>query len=189
MKNWIMALMFGLVMAFGVSANAQTVKVPEEQRSSWRGKSIDDYYRYVGPDIDIQAGVGYHFDTFSKSKDDALGIGRLRVGALYVPKYPWALSAGITVEPNTLSAVVWGTQVEAMHFASGFWLRGGVGADYYVRPHFNAALGYSLFGVEVQGFSQGDIAPNRFGNQREGIALLGVVRIPIGFILYVFDKK
>lgn len=189
MKQLIAAVVFVAMMVFGVSASAQTVKVPERQAMTWKGKSIDDYYRYVGPDIDIQAGAGYHWDTASKSQDAVLGMGRIRMGVLHIPHWPWAFSAGLTMEPNSLSAIVWGGQAEVLHLGSGLWARAGGGSDIYVRPHFNAAVGYSLIGIEIQGFSAGDFAPNVLNDHREGVAILAVGRIPLGYLFYVFNKN
>src|SRR5690242_20532882 len=152
MKNWITAMMFGLLMLVGGVASAeehQVVRVPQKQESKYRG-DIDGFYRCTGPDIDLQIGGGYHWDTADKNRDTGLGMGRLRVGVLHIPRWPWAFSVGITGELNTISTMDWGLQGEVLHLGSGLWLRAGASADYFLRPHANAAIGYSLFGFEVQ---------------------------------------
>jgi len=154
----------------------------------WHGQ-VDDFFHYTGFDLDIQAGIGYHFDTRIATNDASNGFVRARIGVLHVPQYPWAIFGGMTLEGNYLSGCVWGLQGELIHQAFGGWIRGGFGSDQYVRPHFNAAIGYSLFGVEVQGYSVGPYASESFNDKREGIAVMGVVRIPIGYIAYVFSKR
>lgn len=170
------ALMFAFILSVLVpmSAQAQTVN------AKWQGRSINDYYKYIGPDIDIQGGVGY---TWDKSHENAFGMGRLRAGILGVPNYPWVVSVGLTSELNSHSTFIWGGQAEVMHLASGFWLRGGLGGDYLGRPSFNTALGYSLFGIELQGLGSGPT------HNLDTMAVMATIRIPIGFLIYVFTKN
>lgn len=185
-KFAVLALLCGSFM-LSFDANAQQPQtqpaVQNQPASAWRGK-IDDYYRYVGPDFDLQVGAGYHWDTANKMRSDALGMGRVRVGLLYVPKWPWAFSVGVTGEVNNMPVGIFGGQAEALHLATGWWLRGGGALDHQGRPHFNAALGWSLFGAEVQGFSVGNS-----NDPREGVALLATVRVPVGYLIYVLSKK
>lgn len=143
-------------------------------------RTIDDFYRYGGPDIDLQGSLGYHWDTVSR--DAILGLGRLRGGYMWVTGYPWIVSAGVTMEINSYTSPVWGGQLEIMNFGAGLWARAGVGADYQAHPHFNGAIGWSLFGVELSGFTASPF------DSRQGFAVLGTIRIPVGFIIYTVKK-
>lgn len=186
MKKLIVAMLFGLMMLCVRGANAQTVQVPQQQAASWKGSNINAYYRYTGIDLDIQGGAGYSFDTYSKANDSILGFGRMRVGVLHIPRYPFAISLGPTVEMNNINGIIWGFQGEIMDFGMGAWARAGVGMDYRTHPQINAALGWSLFGAEVRFTGDGaGIDPYH----RESVAVLGVVRIPIGFLGYVASRK
>lgn len=185
MKQLIVAMVFGMLMVLGGVANAQTVQVPQKQNAEWHGSDINSYYRYTGIDLDLQGGVGYSFDTYSKANNTILGFGRMRIGVLHIPKYPFAIMVGPTIEASNLG-VVWGGQAEVMDFGIGVWARAGVGLDYRTHPQLNAALGWSLFGVEVRYAGDGaGIDPYH----RESLAVLGVVRIPIGFLGYVASRK
>lgn len=184
----IVPVLFGLALTS--PADAQTVTVPKASQPSWQGKSIDEYYRYVGPDLDIQGGVGYDWNLSHNENSMVMGFLRVRTGVLWVPRWPWAFAAGMTVEGNNLPSfsnangtVTLGGQFEALHVGSGLWFRGGVSADGQARPHFNAAFGHSLFGVELQTVSSG---PNGYN---DNVAVLGTLRIPLGFVFYVFDKS
>lgn len=184
----IASVLAGLVLT--TPASAQTVTVPKASHPTWQGKSIDEYYRYVGPDLDIQGGVGYNWNTTHAENDGVIGFMRLRTGVLWIPHWPWAFAAGMTVEGNNLPSfpssnvtLSLGGQFEALHMGSGLWLRAGVSGDGQARPHFNAAFGHSLFGVELQAGGSG---PNGYN---DNIAVLGTLRIPLGYVFYVFDKS
>lgn len=164
------------LLAFLAASSAATVEAQTPTHS------MNDFYRYIGPDVDLQGGLGYQYDTTAAIRNTVLGFGRLRMGAMWIPTYPWVFSVGPTVELNTSTLPVWGTQVEVMNFGAGLWLRGGVGLDYSAHPHFNAALGWSLVGVELNGFSAGPY------DTHGGVAVLATVRIPIGFLGYVLSR-
>lgn len=186
MKKLMNAMLFGIIMFFGAAASAETVNVPQQQHaSSWQGSNINSYYKYIGLDLDLQGGAGYTFDTYSKSNNTILGFGRMRVGILYIPRYPFAISLGPTVEVNNLG-IIWGGQAEVMDFGMGIWGRVGAGMDYRTHPQLNAAIGWSLFGVEGRYTGDGaGIDPYH----RESYSVLAVIRIPIGFLGYVASRK
>ena len=184
----IVPVMLGLAVTS--TSNAQTVTVPKTAQPSWQGKSIDEYYKYVGPDLDIQGGVGYNWNMTHGENSMPMGFLRVRTGVLWVPRWPWALSVGMTVEGNNLPSfqngngtLSVGGQFEGLHVGSGLWFRGGVSTDSQARPHFNAAFGHSLFGVELQTVSSG---PNGYN---DNVAVLGTLRIPLGFVFYVAEKS
>lgn len=184
MKKVVMlaVLLCGLFLSFG--AEAQQAQAPIKTQTTWRGQSINDYYKYVGPDFDLQLGAGYRWDTGDKQLNSPFGMGRFRMGVLWVPTWPWAISTGFTAETTSLPTMSWGVQTEALHLGSGFWARGGVALDYYGRPHGNMGLGWSLFGAELHGFSPG--VSNR---PEEGVALMATFRVPLGFLIYVMTKQ
>lgn len=167
------------ILAFLAVSSAANV---EAQTTTTQSQSVSDFYRYVGPDIDLQVGGGYQWNTFNAIHNTTIGMSRLRMGVMWVPKYPWTFSVGPTLELNSSTTPVWGAQVEVLNFGAGLWLRVGGGMDYQAHPHYNAALGWSVFGVEVNGFSAGP-----YDNQM-GVAILGTARIPLGFIIYTFTK-
>lgn len=177
MRHFISALALITASAFTTNVEAQTQPI-----TTTTVHSIDDFYRYLGPDVDLQVGAGYHWETVNANQDTTLGMGRLRLGYLWVTGYPWAVSAGMTLELNTTTTPVWGLQAEVLNLGAGVWLRGGGGLDYQVRPHYNMALGWSIAGVEVDGFAMGPY------DNRQGVAVLGVVRIPLGYLGYVVSK-
>lgn len=186
----VASILFGLILTSTQKADAQTVNVPQSSQASWRGGSIDNYYRYVGPDLDIQGGVGYNWNTTHADQNDILGFVRVREGVLWVPHWPWAFAAGMTVEANNLPSfqgtrgtISIGGQFEAIHIGSGLWFRAGTSVDGQARPHFNAAVGQSLFGIELQTVNAG---PNGYDNN---VAVLGTLRIPLGFVFYVIEKS
>ena len=174
MRNLAFALAF-LAASSAVSVEAQTTPTITTH-------SVNDFYRYLGPELDLQGGVGYQYDTTAALRNTILGMGRLRVGGLWIPTYPWVFSFGPTLELNTSTLPVWGAQVEVLNFGAGLWLRGGGGLDYSAHPHYNVALGWSLVGVEVSGYSAGPY------DTHGGVAVLGTLRLPLGFIGYVFNR-
>lgn len=192
MKQLIMAMVFGLMMALGMKrAEAQTVQVPQKQASEWRG-SIDSYYRTTTWDIDLQGGVGYVMDTTSKTNNFTLGFVRARAGVLTVPTYPWIIAFGPTFELNNFGATypspgaAFGAQIELTNFGIGWWARVGPSLDTSSRPSIAGAVGWSFFGVEARYTGNwGYIDPVH----NESYAVLGTVRLPIGVIAYALSRK
>jgi hypothetical protein len=111
----------------------------------------------------------------------------MRFGALWVPTWPWALTLGGTVEVNNLPVGIGGVQAEALHLGSGLWVRAGAGMDPFARPHMNAAAGWSIFGLEVSGFPRNSVVTNG-QDPREAVSLFATIRIPLGYVFYVFAK-
>lgn len=176
------ALVVALVAAFLFTVGtAKAQQTPGQTIIPPSGHTVNDFYRYIGPDLDLQGGVGYQWGVPTPSSS-TFGMARLRGGLMWIPQYPWVFSAGATFEINSTTLPVWGAQVEVMNFGAGLWLRGGAGLDYSAHPHFNAAVGWSVVGVELSHFTAGPY------DNREGVAVLATVRIPVGFILYVFQK-
>lgn len=171
MKKLLMLVLLMGSMLLSSSANAQI-------KTEWHGKSINDFYRYVGPDFDIQLGVGHQWE----GQGHTYGMTRFRTGVLWVPSYPWVLSFGVTSEINSWPTVAWGGQAEVLHVASGIWGRGGGALDYQARPHFNVGVGWSLFGAELSSMSPGPY------DTHQGIAAMATIRIPIGMLVYVLNK-
>lgn len=143
--------------------------------------TINEFYQYVGPDIDFQGGVGFHWEINNVDQNTVLGMGRVRLGLLYFPGYPWAIAGGPTFEINTTTNPVWGLQAEVLNMGAGLWFRGGGGMDYNARYHYNMALGWSIVGIEINGFGLGY-------DNRSGTSVIATLRIPVGYIIYIINK-
>lgn len=161
--------------------------VPADQsKSAYRG-NMDEYYHYFGLDIDLQGGGGYFWGE--NKVERGIAFGRVRGGVLYAT-WPFIYAIGATFEANNLSPLNFGLQVEATHLGAGIWAQLGGSVDWKGQPAGMLSLGWSIFGVEGQIRSYKDALdvamPSNYG---VGFQLVGKVRIPIGFILYVLNKK
>jgi hypothetical protein len=96
---------------------------------------------------------------------------------------PVFLSLGATYELSNLSAATIGVQGEWMNLEVGVWGQAGPIFDvaHGGRPGVMAALGWSIFGVEVQGRDMQDAG---FVG-----AIYAKLRIPIGIIAFGFRGR
>jgi hypothetical protein len=78
------------------------------------------------------------------------GFGRARAGVMYIHDAVH-LSLGLTYEYSDRQAATFGLQAEVMHLSIGAWAQAGFLLDTQPHPGFMAAVGWSLFGHEVQG--------------------------------------
>lgn len=101
------------------------------------------------------------------------GFGRARAGVMYIHDNVH-LSLGATYEYSDRQAATFGLQAEAMHLRVGIWAQAGLLIDTQPQPGFMAAVGWSLFGLELQ------------GREYEGLgftpALYLKLRVPFGVI-------
>ena len=167
-------------------ADAGADAAPEPQgQSKYRG-DINSYYRYFGLDLDVSGGGGYHWGERGIGRP--VGFGKIRGGLMYAT-WPFVYSIGATFESNNLSPAAWGLQAEVTHIGAGIWLQVGGMIDWKAQGAFTAALGWSVFGIEAQLRGYQDALPEPTQYFGYGISILGKVRVPIGFILYVLSRK
>lgn len=154
--------------------------------TKYRG-SIDAYYKYTGLDLDISGGGGYHWGT--NDQKAGIAFGRVRGGIMHV-SWPFMYAVGATYEINNMSPAAWGAQAEILHIGAGIWAQVGASVDYKAQFAGIASVGWSMLGIEAQIRGYKDALPftqpNDFGY---GFTLVGKIRIPVGFILYVLSRK
>jgi len=144
---------------------------------------LSGYYRATMLDLNFEGGGG----AFWGNRDSGVGFGRVRAGVMFAG-WPVTTSFGATFEINNLSMATYGVQFELTHVASGGWFQLGALVD--GRGNFGglASVGFSIFGIEAQVRGYDEVRPSAFdGNY--GFALLGKVRIPLGYILYALSRK
>lgn len=128
--------------------------------------------RYTSWDVNIDLGYGKFFGAVDRMSFTP----RLRAGVLVV-RDPWYWQAGLTYEWSTLSHATIGMQGDVVNIDDGYWLQAGLllDVDRGVRPGAMGALGYKIFGVEVQArqVAGGDVVP----------AVFGKIRLPIGILV------
>jgi hypothetical protein len=146
--------------------------------------SMDDYYKANTLDLDISGGGGY----FTGGPGRGVGFARVRAGILFA-RWPISTSIGTTFEVNNLSAATYGLQLEFLHIGMGVWLQLGAMMDGRAQFGGLASLGWSFLGVEAQVRGYDQPLPDRQANDGYGFAILGKVRIPLGFILYAMTRK
>ena len=154
--------------------------------SKFRG-SIDEYYKYTGIDLDVSGGGGYFWGQ--NGFGAGVGFGRVRAGIMAV-RWPFMYAVGATYEINNLSPAAWGVQAEILHIGAGIWAQLGGSVDYKGEFGGMASVGWSMLGIEAQVRGYKDVLPFAQPNDPGyGFALVGKVRIPVGFILYVLTRK
>lgn len=170
------------ILALAVFAAAATAHADDVVHTRYRG-SLGGYYRATTLDLNLEGGAGY----FWGHQSSGIGFGRVRTGIMFVG-WPVALSIGATFEVNNVSMATYGAQVELTHFEWGFWAQLGALVD--GRGNFGGLLsaGWSIFGVEAQVRGYDEVRPAAFdGNY--GFALLGKIRIPLGYVFYALSRK
>lgn len=141
--------------------------------------------RYTGPittagayergwwwDLDLEGGGGIWLEPHNP----ALGMGRVRVGALYMAE-PWYFTVGATYQYSNLSPAAFGVQAEVMQLWTGFWAQAGAEVNIAGQVGPNFSVGYSVFGVESETWV-GDGQPAR-------TALLLKLRVPVSWLLRI----
>jgi hypothetical protein len=137
------------------------------------------YDHEVTWDLNLEGGWGRAFGDSSRP----VGFGRVRGGVLWVHE-PWYSSAGLFYDFSSFTPATFGVQIEQMHLTTGLWVQVGGGVDVQPRPMVMAALGWSLFGAELQ--------YRDFGSVRDvnaGVAIYATVRIPVSIIARVFRVR
>ncbi len=149
----------------------------------YRG-GIDAYYKHTGLDLDVSGGGGY----FWGGPGRGVGFVRVRAGLL-AARWPFIYSIGGTYEANNLSPATFGLQAEITHIGAGIWLQLGGMVDWKAQLGGMASVGWSIFGIEAQIRGYENVLPDPMSKDGYGFQLVGKVRIPIGFILYVLSRK
>jgi len=145
--------------------------------------SIGNYYKATTLDLNLEGGGGY----FWGNRSSGIGFGRVRSGVMFAG-WPLTISVGATFEVNNVSMATYGAQLEFLHVASGFWAQLGPMLD--ARGNFGGlvSVGWSVFGIEAQVRGYDEVRPSAFQGDY-GFALVGKLRIPVGYILYVLSRK
>lgn len=130
-------------------------------------------------DLNIEGGVGSTIDP-----GKVAGFGRIRGGMLAIRDNLHA-SIGLTLEINSLAPITFGVQAELMHLEYGVWAQVGAMLDTKPRPGFQAAVGYSIVGFEMQ---YRDVGPQN-GSGPYQVALFGKLRIPVRHIFKAIFGK
>lgn len=130
-------------------------------------------------DLNIEGGVGSTIDP-----GKVAGFGRIRGGMLAIRDNLHA-SIGLTLEVNSLAPITFGVQAELMHLEYGVWAQIGAMLDTKPRPGFQAAVGYSIVGFEMQ---YRDVGPQN-GSGPYQVALFGKLRIPVRHIFKAIFGK
>jgi hypothetical protein len=176
---WILAGVIGALACPSPAAADDLAAAPAK-----RPFSLADYYRATTLDFDVQLGGGYFFGGPGRG----VGFVRARAGVLFA-SWPIFFSLGTTYELNNLSAATYGLQAEVMFIDSGFWAQAGPMVDGHGQFGGMLSVGWSLFGVEAQYRGYDDVLFDRGTHDGYGFALLGKVRIPIGFLLYAHGRR
>jgi len=129
------------------------------------------YRRATTWDVNLDGALG----STVGSEHALTGFGRLRAGLL-VFRDADVFALGATYEYSNLEKATFGVQAEYISDNSGLWFQLGALLDTQPEPGAMIALGYALFGAEVQVRSYESL-----GVTFSGYAKL---RIPIGFLAY-----
>ncbi len=151
---------------------------------STRRFSLADYYHATGLDLDVSLGGGF----FWGGPGRGVAFARVRTGVLFA-SWPLFVSVGATYELNNLSAATYGLQAEVMLIESGLWAQAGPMVDGHGQFGGMLSVGWSLFGVEAQYRGYDEVIFDRASHDGYGFALLGKIRIPLGFVLYARSRR
>ncbi len=167
---------------FALALLAASARADDTPQPKYRG-SIAGYYRATMLDLNVEGGGGF----FWGNRTTGIGFGRVRSGVMFAG-LPVTMSIGVTFEVNNVSMATYGAQIELLHMESGLW--GQLGPTVDAHGNFGGLLsvGWSLFGIEAQVRGYDEVRPASFQGDY-GFALLGKIRIPVGFILYVLSRK
>lgn len=174
------ALALAPVAAFADDGHAAPPAAP----ASTRRFSLADYYRATRLDLDVSLGGGF----FWGGPGRGVGFARVRTGVMFA-SWPLFVSVGATYELNNLSAATYGLQVELMQIDTGLWAQAGPMVDGHGQLGGMLSVGWSLFGVEAQYRGYDEVIFDRTSHDGYGFALLGKIRIPLGFILYARSRR
>lgn len=145
--------------------------------------SIAGWYKATMLDLDLEGGGGF----FWGNRTSGIGFGRVRSGIMFV-KLPIAVAIGATFEVNNVSMATYGAQLELLHLETGVWGQLGPTVDGHGNFGGLLSVGWSLFGIEAQVRGYDEVRPSAFQGGY-GFALVGKLRIPVGYILYVLSRK
>ena len=169
--------------ATGADAEGDQAESPPESQGRW----FRPGHRSVGLDLNLDGALGW-----VPEREHITGFARARVGVLVFiePLDPTgsqlALSTGLTYEASDLSGATIGLQTELIHIGTGFWGQAGALVDLLVpSPGFMVAVGWSLFGVEVQRRLY-DVNRNGASDGLNSFGLYAKVRVPISIIMRAF---
>jgi hypothetical protein len=129
------------------------------------------YRRATTWDLNLEGALG---STFG-SGHELTGFGRARGGVLAV-RDANVFALGATYEYSNFQKATFGVQGEYINDNSGFWLQLGALLDIQPRPGAMLALGYTVFGAELQVRSYEPMGVT--------FAAYAKIRLPIGFIAY-----
>jgi hypothetical protein len=129
------------------------------------------YRRATTWDVNLDGALG----STVGSEHALTGFGRLRAGLL-VFRDADVFALGATYEYSNLEQATFGVQAEYISDNSGLWIQLGALLDTQPQPGAMVAVGYALFGAELQVRSYESL-----GVTFSGYAKL---RIPIGFLAY-----
>ena len=133
------------------------------------------YRRAITWDLNVDGALGATLGNGST----LAGFGRVRAGVLSIHDAD-VLALGASYEYGSLQKFTFGVQAEYINDNSGLWVQLGALLDTQPRPGAMAAVGYALFGAEVQ--LRSDAATGAT------VAVYGKLRIPIGFLAYELRK-
>jgi hypothetical protein len=130
--------------------------------------------RGIGWDVELEGAIRLAQDGDAAN----LLMGRLQLGIILV-REPLILSLGATGELGGIAGPAVGGQVNLTHFWRGAWAHagGGVSFDDEVGAVVDAAVGWTLFGLEYQRSVGGD------GGGRDALYL--TLRVPIGIVFFM----
>ncbi len=182
MKAFVAAAIITIASS-ALADEAQVVAQAQPTPHARYSGTLAGYYRATTLDLNLEGGGGY----FWGNQSSAIGFGRLRTGVMFAG-WPVTTCFGVTFEINNLSAATIGLQAELIHVASGLWAQIGATIDGRANAGAALAVGYALFGIEAQVRGYDEVRPQTFdGNY--GFALLGKLRIPLGYIFYALSRK
>ncbi len=144
----------------------------------------NDFYRATRFDLDISIGGGYFFGGPGRG----VAFTRVRSGIMFAG-WPLILSLGVTGELNNLSAATYGLQAELLHIETGLWAQVGPSVDGHGQFGGMVSVGWSIFGVEAQFRGYDDVIFDRGTHDGYAFALMGKIRIPIGFVSYIRSRR
>lgn len=121
-------------------------------------------------DLDVQLGYDWPMDT----KGESVGSVGVR-GGVTVIRGPWFLTGGAGFRYPVPGEPALAVQGELMHSGAGLWAQPGVEVDLSGRLNLQAAVGWSLLGVEVRHDALGSPAASTSLGLR--------LRIPIGLLV------
>jgi hypothetical protein len=127
-------------------------------------------------DLNLEGGLKF----WSNTGPNAMGFLRARPGVLYIHD-PAYLALGPTYEWSPISPATFGVQGEFLYYDLGVWVQLGGLLDTHGLPGGNAAIGWSVLGVEGQYRTYqglGDVA-----------ALYVKLRLPIGILVHALSQR